>query len=146
MPYPTGPKWALRLSKSLRLFYYSLTALAGVAALWFTPNTVSNKVSTLLTVLWGVLLIFGSLVALYGVLRVKFRFELASLPFIITGLMIYTVTIIDLMFDTITRLAQAASLSALLTLTALRLVDLLIVSYKLRKLHDEDEKSKGALR
>lgn len=143
MPYPTKPRWVVKTVYSLRTAFYSLTLLAGIAAIWLTPNTIADRLSSILTVSWGWMLIVASIVAIFGVAKKLFRFEFAALPFIITGIMIYTVTVIDLAVETPTRLAQAASLSALFVIVCIRFTELLLVTIRLRMMHDSDVRDKS---
>lgn len=79
----------------------------------------------------------GSVTAIYGVVRKLFRFEFIALPFIITGMSIYGVTILSLLVETPSRLAQASAVTALLVITIIRYVELWVVTLKLSRLHDK---------
>ena len=82
---------------------------------------------------WGIIVLVFSLFALIGVVTEEYRIELGALPFIIGGLACYALTIWYLLGETVSRLAQAGAITALTTITFIRLVDLLIVHRKLNQ-------------
>ena len=147
MPYPSAPsspKWAVIAIMCLRSLSYIFVGLGGAAAVWIQPDSLSYYLPRGISIAWGSLLMAGAGTALVGVAARKFRFELSALPFIVTGLAIYSVVVINLALKVEVRYAQTfallsllvlCALLSLLVLCALRLVELLSISEKLRKMH-----------
>ena len=134
MPYnPRKPGWLHYLLVTLRAVYYTMAGLAGFGAFFFTPVSFEGTVSYNVTMAWGIIVLVFSLFALIGVVTEEYRIELGALPFIIGGLACYALTIWYLLGETVSRLAQAGAITALTTITFIRLVDLLIVHRKLNQ-------------
>ncbi len=138
MPYVMAPPWARRLLHLLRGGMYTMLLLSGLGAWLLTPMTVGDRLPPLLTELWGLLAVVGSVGALYGSLTRRYRWEVTSLPLLCGAVLIYAVTVWHIVAVAPTRLAQAGSITALLLALAIRYVDLLLVSARMRREHDRE--------
>lgn len=137
MPYTRTPLWAKWTLYGLRFSLYLALLASGAGAVWLTPMTLSNRLPTIITDVWGALAVIGSLVALYGAAALKYRWEVSGLPFVIAAVLIYAATLWDITTTAPTRLAQAAAITALLIALTIRYVDLLLVAIRLRREHRE---------
>lgn len=137
MPYVMAPPWARRTVYTLRVGTYTALLVCGAGAVWLTPQTVGSRLPPVLSDAWGILAILGALGALYGATSRRYRWEVTSLPLLAGAILIYAVTVWHIVATAPTRLAQAAAITALLLSLAVRYVDLLLVSARDRREHDQ---------
>lgn len=137
MPYVLAPRWARILLYWLRAALYGALLVAGVGAVWLTPQTISARLPGALTDIWGAFAVVGALVCLVGAMRRRYRWEMTGLPLVAGAVLIYALTIWDIVPDTLTRLAQAASVTALLLALVIRYVDLELVRRRLLREHQQ---------
>lgn len=141
MPYTRTPLWAKWTLYGLRFALYLALLASGVGAVWLTPATLSTRLPTFITDLWGALAVAGAVVALYGAATLRYRWEVSALPFIAAAVLIYAATIWDITATTPTRLAQASAITALLFALLIRYVDLLVVSIRERRDHHREQEA-----
>lgn len=140
MPYTLAPPWAHRTLYAVRTGAYTSGFVAGLGALVFTPTSISDALSVGVTDTWGVMAMAGAVLALYGSMRERYRWEAAGLPLLGAGMLVYAYTVWSLIPDVPTRLAQAGTISMALLLLLIRMIDLLLVW--LRALRDaRDQKT-----
>ena len=115
------PHWAEVTVRTLRVLMYSMSVLTGVAAILFTPRSMTPAAWFIITAM----LIFG-LACLVGTLIQHYVIEWVSLFFLTAGLSLYVVSVWFTAFSAPTRIAGSAVLSMLIFALSIRLVDLTV--------------------
>ena len=92
--------------------FYSIITVAGVIVLTMPPRTIEGPLGEWLTLAWGTFLCVAAIPAV-ATMTGKYRWEYATLPLVIAGVLIYASMIWHLTAHTPTRLAQALLITAL---------------------------------
>ncbi len=100
---------------------YSMSVLTGVAAILFTPKSMTPAAWLII----GAMLVFG-LACLVATLIQHYVIEWVSLFFLTAGLSLYVVSVWFTAFSAPTRIAGSAVLSMLIFALSIRLVDLTV--------------------
>ena len=139
MVYHMQPKWASVSVQTIRVLIYVGVVVAGVTTLLIVPELLPMyQISYWLTSVWGVLISAFALCAAYGVSSRKYRFELAALPFILTGLITFNVFSVYIsVFYTPTLVTYIAFVATLSLYILMRTVELLAKASRLRREHNE---------
>lgn len=115
------PHWAEITVRTLRVLMYSMSVLTGVAAFFFTPNSMSPIAFLIVTLM----LVFG-LACLVGTLIMNYIVEWISLFFLTGGLSFYVLSVWFTALSTPTRLAGSFVLSMLILALTIRIIDLTV--------------------
>lgn len=115
------PHWAEVTVRTLRVLMYSMSVLTGVAALLFTP--ASMTVAAYLIVV--LMLVFG-LACLVGTLIMNYIVEWVSLWFLTGGLSLYVLSVWATAFSAPTKIAGSSVLTMLILALMIRTVDLTV--------------------
>lgn len=107
------PPFAELVERSLRSGAYSVVAVAGLASILWTPNTIAAVLGYGTAVVWGALLIAGGVACLYASMTERYLIEFPAILVVIVGLVIYLVALWAITLDgEITRLTQTAVITA----------------------------------
>lgn len=137
MPYRFQPQWAYITVHALRVLAYVAIAVAGVGAFMYSPDVLNTDLTYILAQLWGYMTFMSAIVASIGVMYREYRIEMVVLPFMITGMMIYFVTLTASVIAFGGSFTYLALIVTLCIVIILRLVELLAHSFNLRKQHKE---------
>lgn len=116
---------------------WGFSALSGFAGVFFTPQTVTSELGFHLPVISSAVVLMFSFAALFGVVFNRYQFEWMASWFTAGGAFVYIVTVWGLVFTgSITRLQQAASLTALLGFYIYRIISCSAHARKQRTIHN----------
>ena len=125
---------------------YACTALAGTAALVFTPTTIAGTLGTWVTYVWAALAIVGGPVGLLAVATNRWRLELWAAPLALGGSAGYAIGVWSLVSgETITRLTQASWITVLVLLLLARVIHVRAIAAAQRRRHDRHRRVRRIL-
>ena len=120
------PTWAVVATRTARILSYAFAALTGIAAVLFTPASITPSTIVIISTM-----AFFGLVCLVGTLWQKYVWEWVSLFFLSGGIAIY-VTGLWIGSLTNTKYISAASVfTMLILLLVVRLIDLTVYWLKI---------------
>lgn len=122
------PHWAVVLVRTLRILAYAFASLTGVAAVLFTPNSITPT-----TVLIIASMGFFGAVCLVGTLWQQYVVEWISLFFLAGGISIYVVGLWVGALSNTRYVTAASVLTMLILLLLVRIVDLTVYWLKMVK-------------
>lgn len=125
---------------------YACTALAGAAALVFTPTTIAGTLGLWVTYVWAALAIVGGPVGLLAVATGRWRLELWAAPLATGGAAGYAIGVWSLVNgETVTRLTQASWITVLVLLLLARVIHVRAVASEQRRRHDRHRRVRRIL-
>lgn len=124
MPDRGLPLWAQRTLRVLRIVLYSLTALAGLAAVVWSPVSITTAASLALTRGLGALGLAASLVCLLSQVLHRWIWEWVAVWWIGAAIALYAATVWSLAVGNSGRVLQAALVTAASVMLMIRGVDL----------------------
>lgn len=87
-------QWSVAVVRSVLPLGYFCLLLGGVASLIVPPNSISSTTSTSLSVIWGMFIIAGSLMGLFGTLASRPGVEMVGTPLLFCAIMTYGVVLL----------------------------------------------------
>jgi hypothetical protein len=115
------PQWAVVAVRTARILAYAFATLTGVAAVLFTPSSITpSRIAIIAT-----MAVFG-LVCLVGTLLQKYVIEWISLFFLAGGITVYVAGLWIGALTNIRYVTIASVLSMLVLLLIVRLIDLTV--------------------
>lgn len=130
------PREARRLRGVLALAY-AATAWAGIAALIWTPTTITSAIGILVTYSWATLAVLGGSVGVWAVARDQWRTERWSAPLAVGGAVTYAVAVWSLVItETSGRAAQASWITVVALLLIYRVLEVWAAASRDRATYD----------
>ena len=129
MPDRLLPLWARTLLRILRMALYSLTALAGLAAIAWPPASITGQVGLHVAQGSGVMCLVASLVCLISQVLHRWMWEWVAVWWVGAAIAAYATTVWILAASTPERVQQASAVTALCLTLLIRGVDLHVFAH-----------------
>lgn len=121
-----------------------LAGAGGVAAVVVSPLTIVAELGRLIVYGWGSIVAVSALIAVYGIVANRYRFEWVGAWMAALGIVPYVLTVWWLVFGgETTRLTQAFIVAALMGFFVHRALSCAAHAAKLRALHEESNDAAG---
>lgn len=115
------PKWAQIAARTARILSYAFASLTGVAAVLFTPASITPSTIIIISTL-----AFFGLVCLVGTLWQQYVVEWISLFFLAAGIAVYVTGLWVKALGDVKYISTASIFTMLLLLLVIRIVDLTV--------------------
>lgn len=87
-------KWSRGVVHAVLPLGYFCLLLGGIASLIVPPNSISTTTSTFLSLVWGVFIIAGSLMGIFGTVTGRPGVEMVGTPLLFFAIMVYGIVLL----------------------------------------------------
>lgn len=137
MPYRDLPVGIRRALRTVLALIYGIAVVGGASSILWPPTTVLDTVGRVLVTAFSALTIIGGVGGLLSIARDNYRTELAAVPVLGGGVMMYAITSVMLTFDNPVRASASAMTSMLALFCVFRGIELLGHDRKMRRIVQE---------
>lgn len=87
-------EWSRKVVRAVLPLGYFCLLLGGIASLIVPPNSISTTTSTALSITWGVFIIAGALMGMFGTLMNRPGVEMVGTPLLFFAIMVYGIVLL----------------------------------------------------